>query len=65
MNNRLTELEVRYTLLEKLVQDLSEVVYRQQREVDLLKESTRRLEERLSADPGLVDASRNDRPPHY
>ena len=66
MNNRLTELEVRYSMLEKVVQDLSEVVYRQQKEVDLLKDSARRLEERLRAsEPGLVEAGRVDRPPHY
>ena len=65
MQNRLTELEVRYAHLEKLIEDLSEVVYRQQREVDALKETTRHLRDKLAAEPGLVDPSRQDRPPHY
>ena len=62
---RLSELEVKCAYLEKTVAELSEVLWRQQKELDALKDSYRGLKDRLSADPGLVDASRQDRPPHY
>jgi SlyX protein len=63
--HRVEELEVRYSHLEKLVQELSEVVWRQQRELDHFRERVKQVAERMEAEPGLVDASRNERPPHY
>ena len=62
---RLADLEARYAHLEKLVSDLSEVMWRQQKELDALKEAYRGLREKMAGDPGLVDASQNERPPHY
>jgi SlyX protein len=62
---RLDEIEARYSLLEKTVQELSDVIWRQQQELDALRQLTHRLRDRLEADPGLVDATRADRPPHY
>jgi SlyX protein len=64
-DRRVDELEIRYAHLERLVQDLSDVIWKQQRELDALKETTRQLREKVTVDPGLVDASRNERPPHY
>jgi SlyX protein len=62
---RLADLEVKCSHLEKTVSDLSEVMWRQQKELDALKEAYRGLREKLSGDPGLVDASAQERPPHY
>lgn len=64
-DTRLAELEVKYAHLEKLVADLSEVMWRQQKELDALKEGYRGLREKVAGDPGIVDASTNERPPHY
>lgn len=64
-DRRLDDLEVRYSHLEKLVQDLSEVVWKQQQELDLYRDHVKQLKDRLEAEPGLVEASQNDRPPHY
>lgn len=64
-DRRVDELEVRYSLLEKTVQELSEVLWRQQQELDAMKELLQRLQGRLEAGPGLVDASAVERPPHY
>jgi SlyX protein len=61
----LAELEIRYSHLEKLVNELSEVIYKQQKEIDALKEGYVKIKERLPNDTGLVDASRYDLPPHY
>ena len=63
--HRLDELEVRYSHLEKTVQELSDVIWRQQRELDLLRELVGRLKSRMEIEPGLVDATRVDPPPHY
>lgn len=62
---RLADLEVKCAHLEKMVSDLSEVMWRQQKELDALKDGYRGLKDRLAGDPGLVDASTNERPPHY
>lgn len=62
---RLTHLETMYAHLEKTVAELSEVVWRQQREIDALKEAIGTLQERLAAEPGLVEAGGHDKPPHY
>lgn len=63
--SRLDDLEIKCAHLEKTVSELSDVLWHQQQELDALKDGYKGLKERLGADPGLVDASRNDRPPHY
>jgi SlyX protein len=63
--NRLADLEVKCAHLDKMVADLSEVMWRQQKELDALKDAYRGIKERLAGDPGLVDASVTERPPHY
>lgn len=64
--DRLTELEIRYAQLEHTTQELSDVVYRQQRELDSLSRAMAEMSIKLkAADPGLVDASVQERPPHY
>jgi SlyX protein len=65
VDERLIEVEIRAAHLEKLVGDLSEVIYQQQKELDQLRAVVGQLREKLSADPGLVDGSRDDKPPHY
>ncbi|MFO0596913.1 MAG: SlyX family protein [Myxococcaceae bacterium] len=65
MSDALADVQVKCAYLEKTVGELSDVVWRQQQELDALKEVVRGLKDKLSGDPGLVDASRHDRPPHY
>lgn len=65
MSDQISNLEVKVAYLEKTLGELSDVVWKQQKELDLLKDQYRMLKDRVGADPGLVDASRNDRPPHY
>lgn len=62
---RMTELEIRYTEQQKLVQDLSDVVYAQQRSIDLLEAQLAVLKSKLEAEPGLVDSTVQEKPPHY
>lgn len=62
---RLTTIEERYAHLEKLVTELSEVVYRQQQELDALRQQLAQLKDKTSGDPGIVDPAQHERPPHY
>jgi len=65
MEERITELELRFTEQERMLQELSSVLFAQQRELDALRAQVANLEKKLQAEPGLVDASEKDRPPHY
>lgn len=62
---RLTTIEERYAHLEKLVTELSEVVYRQQQQIDGLERRVSMLKDKVGGDPGIVDPGQQDRPPHY
>ena len=62
MESRLTDLEVRYTHLERQVAELSEVVYAQQRALDgLLRQFTATKAELAQLSAPVT----NDKPPHY
>jgi uncharacterized coiled-coil protein SlyX len=62
MESRLTELEVRYTHLERQVAELSEVVFAQQRTIDgLLRQLTAAKAEIAQLSAPVT----NDKPPHY
>lgn len=62
---RIIELEIRYTQQQELLQELSDVLYAQQRTMDALRAELELLKKKLEADPGLVDAKQHERPPHY
>ncbi|HCZ17241.1 MAG TPA: SlyX family protein [Accumulibacter sp.] len=67
MEDRVSELEVRITLAEDLVEELNLTVYRQQQQIDLLQQQLRHLYRHLQEAPTTVDKSnpRDDIPPHY
>jgi SlyX protein len=62
---RLTTIEERYAHLEKLVTELSDVVYRQQQQIDGLERQVSMLRDKVGGDPGIVDPAQQERPPHY
>jgi SlyX protein len=62
MNERITDLEIRYTHLEQQVQELSEVVFAQQRTIDNLNKQLLELRGRVQ-EPG--EAPPAEKPPHY
>jgi uncharacterized coiled-coil protein SlyX len=62
---RLQELEIKAMEQQRLLSDLSEVIYAQQRELDELGQRVQRLGQKLAAEPGLVDQNQDDKPPHY
>lgn len=64
-DSRLMELELRYMQQAELLQQLSDVLYTQQKALDALKAEVEQLKSKLAGDPGLVDARQHERPPHY
>jgi uncharacterized coiled-coil protein SlyX len=64
--NRLTEVEIRYTYLEQLVKNLNQVIHEQQQGMAALSARVERLEGIISEamqQPG--DSLPHDKPPHY
>jgi SlyX protein len=67
MNERLTELEVRVAFQDKTIQELNEVVTRQQREIDHLAKELEAMKSRLAGmAPSMVISQEDEKPPpHY
>jgi SlyX protein len=63
--SRIVELELRYMQQQELLQELSEVLYTQRRELDALKSELELVKKKLEGEPGLVDARQQEKPPHY
>jgi SlyX protein len=65
MEERIAELELRYTEQQRMLQELSDVVYAQTRLVERLELEVAALREKVAAEPGLVDPTVDELPPHY
>jgi uncharacterized coiled-coil protein SlyX len=61
MESRLVDLEVRYTHLERQVAELNQVVFEQQRIIDVLRKQVQAVNARV--DQG--ESTPHERPPHY
>lgn len=62
---RIAELEIRYMQQQETLQELSDVLYQQQRVIEALRVELDMMKKKLEAEPGLVDARQHERPPHY
>jgi len=67
MDDRLTELEIKLSLTEDLVEELNRTVFRQQEQLDLLQEQLRLLYKQIQANSGPAEphSLRDEIPPHY
>ena len=66
MDERLTNLEVTVTHLERTVQELNEVVISQQQSIDRLEKELRVLREQmLAVEPSLVKSPEDEEPPPH
>lgn len=66
MESRITELEIKISYTEDLVEELNRLVFRQQEQIDLLFREIRALREQAqSAQPQEQRSLRDDLPPHY
>ena len=65
-DQRLTEIETRYTYLERLVEELSRVLHEQQRTIEGLASRLKRMESLVSeAIEQTDDRPAHEKPPHY
>lgn len=62
MDTRLTDLEIRYSHLERQVADLSDVVFAQQKTIEALERELAKIRARLR---DLGDPIVDEKPPHY
>ncbi|PKO38968.1 MAG: SlyX protein [Betaproteobacteria bacterium HGW-Betaproteobacteria-6] len=66
MESRITELEIKISYTEDLVEELNHLVFRQQEQIDLLFREIRVLREQAqNAQPQEQRSLRDDLPPHY
>ncbi len=66
MTERIDLLEFKVAHLERSLQELSDVLYRQQRELDALRDRNRQLHEQLQQlEERGGDPNRVEIPPHY
>ena len=62
MESRVVDLEIRYAHLEKQLTELNQVVFEQQKAIELLQGQLVALRTRLA---GLGEPMENEKPPHY
>ena len=66
IEDRLLDLEVRITYQESTIQDLNDVIVRQQHQIDSLVEHSKRLKQQLENQGSAVrPLSEETPPPHY
>lgn len=66
MESRLTEIEIKLSYTEDLVNELNRTVFRQQQQIDLLIGELRALREQvMNAQPAEQRSLRDEIPPHY
>jgi SlyX protein len=66
MDARITELEIKISYAEDMIDELNRVVFRQQQQIDLLVGEIKALREQVqNAAPGERHSLRDELPPHY
>jgi SlyX protein len=66
VENSLEQIQTKIAFLERANTDLSDVVFRQQREIQALAAKIQEISQRLSAaESGATRTPQDERPPHY
>ena len=65
ITSRLTDLEIKASFTEDLVDELNRIVARQQQQIDLLAREVSQLRQQQAPDAGAVRNLRDELPPHY
>lgn len=65
--NRIVELEIKMAHAERIIEDLSEGIYRQQLQIEKLEQGLQQLSKKLQSNTsGELDIGpANEKPPHY
>jgi SlyX protein len=62
---RIQELEIKAMEQQRLLEELSEGLFAQQRQMDDLVRKLQRLGQKVAENPGVVEGGGDDKPPHY
>lgn len=62
---RLTELEIKFSFAEDLLDSLNAIIARQQQQIEALAREVHELREQGSNAPGTFRSLRDELPPHY
>ena len=66
IEQRLTDLEIKASFTEVLVDDLNQVIVRQQQQLDVLLREVMQLRQQVpEGNPGTFRSLRDELPPHY
>jgi len=66
MESRITELEIKISYAEDMIDELNHTIFRQQQQIDLLITQMRALREQMqTAMPNEALSLRDELPPHY
>ena len=65
LDTRLTDIEIKLSYTEDLVEELNRSIYRQQQQIDLLVAEITTLREQVRAAPQEARSLRDEIPPHY
>jgi SlyX protein len=65
MEDRITDLELRYTHQQELVDELNQALLEANQTIDVLEKRVTRLEQTLEQVLHHVDIPANEKPPHY
>ena len=66
MESRLEEIEAKLSLNEDLLEELNKTVFRQQSQIEQLRNELATLRDQIRTDmPGEPQGSRDEVPPHY
>lgn len=66
IDTRLTELEIKTSFMDDLLDKLDQVIIRQQDQIDRLTRELQHLRQQTaSEEPGILRNLRDDLPPHY
>lgn len=66
MESRITELEIKISYTEDMVDELNRTIFRQQQQIDMLIQNIQELRQQmLSGNPGEPRSLREEIPPHY
>lgn len=65
LERRITDLEIKLSFAEDTVEQLNQVVTRQQAQIDRLIRELVELRDRAAAEPGVQANLRDELPPHY
>jgi SlyX protein len=64
-DERITNLEIKLSFTEDLIEKLNETVYKQQQQIEFLYRELKAIKEQASSSGGVGSSPKDEIPPHY